>query len=698
MASHNASVDTQLQEIRERRTEAESEWGPILEEARKDRLCVAGKVWEAMDPKGLKKRQEANRPAISLDELGQFINQTTNDIRANPRGIKYAPTGDGANDKGAEFYQNHTREIEYRSHAQIAYMGALDQGVTSSIGWLKVATRRTHPRTFNQDIWIDPIMNADQVLPSPGFVWPDGRDIKYLYYIEPWQERDFVRAFPKAEVSSFTPEWRQIVPLWLQPHTVQVAEYWSLETQRKTLVAFRMPNSPQIIEAFVDELPDGKLPAGVENLREEESDLQTVYACLTNGVEILDEIKWLGKHIPFVCCMGKSLFINSSEHSRQILSLTRLARTPAMLHAYITSCEAEAIGAVPRTQYVGYKGQFADSDRWEQSNYVPVAYTEALERTELTPPGVILPLPQRQPWDPPLQNLEMAKESARRSIQAAMGITPLPTAMQRDSQKSGEAYRRVEAAMQRGSYHFVAAHDLMIERTGIIVEDLIDKVLDSARQVPVRQPDDSAAVVWINNQEEEDSVSTKGSYRVTVSTGPASDSQREEASDFVQAMVSNLAVVAQMAGPQVALQVLAKSIRLKQLGPIGDEIAELLSPKQLGEDGKPITPEVAKLLGENKQLKQLLQQAAQEKQGKLVEQQGKFSIVAHQEQAETERAKAKNALDLQIAKWEDRIARLELALKAHEGVAERTQEQLMAGMTHAHTREMAAMQPEAEQS
>ena len=712
--SSRPSLDPKVQEIRERRTEAETEWGPILEEARKDRMCIAGNPWQALDPKGYKAREDTGRPHLALDELGQYVNQTVNDIRANPRGIKFAPTGNGANDDGAEFYQNHTREIEYRSHARVAYSTAFEQAVTSSIGWLRIRTKRAHLRTFDQDLWIEPIMNADQVLPSPGFVWPDGRDVKYLFYIEPWQERDFVREFPDAEVKSFSAEWRSIASPWIQKNIVQVAEYWSLQTTLRKLVAFQLPGRPDtLMTALVDELPGGKLPEGVENIRDEEVDDTEVYSCLTNGVEILKEHRWLGKYIPFVACMGKSLYVQSAEQPRQILSMTRLARDPYMLYCYIRTCEAEAIGGVPRSQWVGYKGQFANPDRWEQANHQPMAFTEALERTELTPPNAILPLPVRQPWDPPLQNLEMAAEAARRAIQAAMGISPLPTSAQRHNEKSGVALRQIESSGQRGSFHFVDHYDLMVERTGVLLEDLMDKTLDTDREVPIRRQDDSAEVVRINSAQP-DSVSTKGTYRVTISTGPASDSQREEGATFVDAMVSNLAVVAQMAGPQVALQVLAKSIKLKQLGPIGDEIADLLAPKRLGQDGKPLPPEVAKLLGENQQLKQLLQQAAQEKQGKLVEQQGKFSIVQLQESAETQRATqelafAKLKLDvesevkLSVAAMTAKIDRIALLMEQQarlgehvhddlERTKDRVHERMMAERSQAHALDQASAQ------
>jgi hypothetical protein len=72
------------------------------------------------------------------------------------------------------------------------------------------------------------------------------------------------------------------------------------------------------------------------------------------------------------------------------------------------------------------------------------------------------------------------------------GDLPMPTDAQRRNDISGEAYKQRQAQGQKGSFHFVDSHDLMIERMGVILEDLMDKVLDTARDVPVRKPDDTA--------------------------------------------------------------------------------------------------------------------------------------------------------------------------------------------------------------
>lgn len=641
-----------LSEIKENRIFAETEWSDARAEAAKDRLCETGRIWEAMDPDALKERKDNKRPFLNSDEINQYLNQTVNGVRSNPRGIKFAATGNGANDIGAEFYENHTREIEYRSKASIVYANAFQHCVGSGVGWLRIKAKREHLRTFNQDLWIEFIANPDQVLPDPSGVWPDSRDIKFLYFIEPWSRKEFERRFPKAKASSFTLDTSRNAPGWLDRNRVDVGEYWKLESLTRRLVAYRPKGSQEGDEqtALMDELPDGKLPEGMDNIREEDVDDTTVKSWLTNGLEILKEQSWTGKYIPFVSCTAKVIYV---EGKRVVLSMTRLARDPAMYHAYALTCGAEAIGGVPRAQYVGYEGQFAKPERWAQSNRKPVAFTEAKAQTAETPPGTILPLPQRQSWDPPIQNVELVIEARRRSIQAAMGITPQPTDAQRRNDVSGVAWKERQAQGQIGSYHFVDAYELMVERTGMILEDQMDKRLDTARDVPVRKANDESAILTINNpagsvkdeqgQLSGDPIFTKGDYRVTITTGPATESQRQEGSEFVDSLLEQLPEFAQILGPQKTGQLVAMGIKFKQLGPIGDEMEALFAPPpMMGPNGKPLSPEMQRamqeiqhLQQENQQLKQNIQTHSAEKQ---VEMQGKTQITQIQEMHADQRA------------------------------------------------------------
>ena len=724
-----------LKELRERRIHAASVWDEIQAEAKKDRLCAAGNPWEALDPSGMKARKAAGRPYLALDELNQYLNQTINAERANPRGISFAPTGNGANDAGAEFYQNHTREIEYRSHAQMAYCTAFDNAVTASYGWLRITTKRAHVRTFDHDLWVEPIVNSDQVLPDPDAIWPDSRDVKFLFYIEPWQVTEFLRRFPHASIRNFSQEIRSLAGNWIDRDQINVAEYWSLESYTRKLIGYQVPavmipgqppQPPTQGMVLEDELEDGKLPEGVENIREEEVDDTRVKAWITNGLELLEEIDWKGKYIPFVSCFGKALYVDDGGGSRRkLVSLTRLARDPYMLYCYLRTAEAEAVGASSRAVWSIYEGQAFKPDEIAKANKEPVPYVQWRLRTADTPPGQILPKGEKISWDPPLQNMEAMADAIKRAIQAAMGIMPLPNPMQEQNQKSGVALDKIQSSYQLGSFHFKDHFNLMIERTGVILEDLMDRYLDTARDVPVRLPNDDGSIVRVNDprgstpeaggQYSGDPIFTKGDYRVTVSVGPSTDSQREEANDTVQTLASNMQVLAPIIGPQKVGSLLAKIVKLKQLGPIGDEIIELLEPpKPMGQDGKPIPPE---MMQAQQQMKQM-QDEIQKLQHVIETEQTKWDNQKQIEQMKLGGQHEKTVVDsntkMAIAGLTERVDRMALELEhtrhartlvheAREGVKDRihdvaVQHQQQSGElaarihTHAHARRMAETQ------
>jgi hypothetical protein len=259
-----------------------------------------------------------------------------------------------------------------------------------------------------------------------------------------------------------------------------------------------------------------------------------------------------------------------------------------------------------------------------------------------------------------------------------MGITPQPTDAQRENDASGVAYQERQSQGQIGAFHYVDAYDLMIERTGMILEDLMDKTLDTAREVPVRKPDDSSAVIRINDpagsvigpqgQLSGDPIFTNGDYRVTISTGPATESQRQEAADFVDMMVGQLPLIAQIAGPAKAGQLLAKSIKLKQLGPIGDEMEQLFAPPAMtGPNGQPLSPEMQAAQQQIQQLQQELQAAKQQIASKVAETQAKtqgdLQVAQLKVQATSQDKAADRAVKLDIAAIQAKIETMAMVME-----------------------------------
>lgn len=575
--------DTQVKEIREWTAYADREWLPIRDEAGIDMRAASGDPW---DPKERKARERANRPVLVFDEFQQYINQVVNDFRANPIGVQFSPVADGATDDTARFYEDKMREIEYRSNAQIHYTTAAENAVMRSYGFVRVTTRYESERSANQDIWIDGFPNPDLVTPDPDAVSPDLADQKRCLIRERYSFADFKRKWPGAKVQSFGSDVRRLAPKWVHADHLFVGELWEVRTTPKKLSVVALPQlqplpqgqpAPDPVGLFDDEIAArGGLPQGARVLHTRTVDVPRVVQVITNGLEVLAENPWAGKYVPVVGCLGRVLYIPGDDGSseRVILSMIRLARDPFMLYCYYRSTEAEIVGMTPKFPWFYYEGSLAPDQAklLQKANKEPVTAIAVKAQIPGLPPGTPTPFPSRNPWEPPIQAFEIGGESARRGIQAAMGWTALPTDAQRVNNKSGTALRHIESTGQRGMYHFRDHYQLMVRQVGVVCEDLIDKYLDTPRNTGVRRKDGTSEIIRINDPQVTGATSTKGSHLTTVSTGPAFDSQREAASDFADTLAQMSPQVFQLLGPMI--------VKLKNLGPLGDEIVELLEAVQ----------------------------------------------------------------------------------------------------------------------
>lgn len=654
MAKRNREQDAKLLEtIRKRFTYAQDAWREIRREGSRDMRYVAGDPWER---KQRKAREDAGRPCLSLDEIGQYVNQVINDVRQNKRAILVTPMGSGANDKTAQLHQNLIRQIEYRSNAQQAYTSMFEDAVQRSYGYLRVKPKYLRDDSFDQELVIEPVPNPDLVTVDPDHQRIDGSDMQFAFIRESRTLEEFQRQFPKAEVRDFNPDHELEARDWvdLSNRRVWLAEYWAIEHEARELLLLQGADG-QTLPAFADELPDG---AEVTILRKRTVDTASVVQYLTNGVEILEQTDWPGASIPVVTCYGKVIYVDEGKGAeRKLLSLVRLARDPAMLYAYYRTCEAELVGMTPKTPFIGYEGQFRGHETdWQKAAHEPVAYLEAAPTTEATGPQV-LPLPQRQPYEPPIQALEIGAEAARRAIQAAMGTNFLPTQAQRRNEKSGIALKQIEETAQKGSYHFVDHYDAAITRTGAILEELLPHYYDTTRDVTVRKPDDTVEQTTINDPNKPETAVSEAPHDVTLSTGPSYDSEREAASDFADLLVQN---------PQVFPLLADMVVKLKNLGPIGDEMSDrlkiLLPPEIRAMEQQKGDPQamVAQLLGELQKGQQMFDLMAKELEAKtkLVE------TDAVKAEADLKKAEMDNATRLKVAEIQAQTAVATAEIKA----------------------------------
>lgn len=642
--------DDLLSEIRERYQQWDEVWEPIRKERTTDMRYIAGNPWSDED-----KKLRTGRPCINHDELGQYVNQLVNGVRQSKRGIKVDPAGDGSNDETARLRQDLIRTIEYGSNAGSIYANAFQSMVEGSYAFFRISRRYVSNnveaedrQSFDQEILIKPIANPSSVVYDPECKEPDWSDARGCFLLDRISRKEFKRRYPKAEFSGFASHHMDIAPGWATAEQVLLAEYWRIETKRKTIYLLE--------SGAVTESPKGR-KVDKKRIVEEKSVMHYV----TNGLEILErsDEPEPGTLLPIIPMIGLERYEDDGIARRVLYSLVRLARDPQMSLAYLNSQEMEEAGLTPKSPFIGYKGQFDSSrDQWQMVTRQAVAFLES-DIPDNWPAGQVPPLPQRVPFTPNFAAYEVAKDSCRRAIQAAMGITPLPTAMQRQSEKSGVALQRIENLEALGSYHFIDGYDRALRLAGRVIDQWIPSVYCHERKIHLRKPDDSYRQVTLNTEapyfdpkanadvcypvEEVD-------HAISISTGPSYSTQREATNDFLDTLIGQMPQLP--ISPPQAAKLLALAIQLKDLGPKGDQMAEIISPTEGSPDQAAAQAQQLQAQSQQQamviqQLQTALQQLAMEKQAKVVEQQGKMALEQLRSQASvlTERLK----VDAQIA-------------------------------------------------
>lgn len=654
-------------EIRDCFQDYRTEWKDIREEAATDMKYVAGDPW---DPEDRAQRQDAGRPCISLDEINQYLNQYINNLRQNKRAIQVTPKGDGANDADAAKRSSLIKGIEDESNAQLAYITAAESAVQRSYGFSVLRTEYRDDDSFDQDIRIKPVLNPDTVLICPHYKQPDASDIEDAFLVELITKKNFKERFGKAaQLTDFSEDNSPGISDWVKEKFVQIAEYWRVEHERYKLLLMQLKDEPGPRIFTESEWKQFKELGAVGELkREREIAKPKVVQYLTNGLEILDTIPWAGSRIPIISCFGKEMWMTEGGFAkRKLFSMVRLARDPQMLFAFLATQECEEAGQIPKVPFVGAKGQFeSDQETWEELNHVPHAYVQYDPVTNQTGDQV-LAAPTRPQYVANFEQWELAKDSARRSIQAALGISPLPTAAQRNNEKSGLALERIDDQEQIGSFHFVDNFKRYLHNMGWQVNELITPIIDTKREMPIRKPDGTRSTLQMvgntshpiddqgayNVQDlEKDHVHTgRGDFDVTIEDGPSYKSERREQSAFVDTLIENWQELG-ISAP-IANKILALAIKLKpDLGAVGVEIATLLNPP----DPTNLPPEAQAIV---QQLQAQIQQLTQENASLHMERAAKVMELNSKEKIEA--MKGQHVLDKSTMEFITKIVQAELA-------------------------------------
>ena len=466
------------------------------------------------------RRSSDNRPSLVINQMPQYLHQVTNEERQNRPAIRILPADDFADVDTAKVIQGMVRHIEVDSDADIAYSTAHEQGAGPGRGYFRIVTEYEDPMSFDQCIKIKRIRNRFTVYFDPSSQEFDGSDAMWCIIIEPMSRDVFRALYPDALPSSMQ-GWTSEGDGWVQRDEVRVAEYFlKVNVQREIVL---------LDDGTVHEtrfLPDG-LESRIVTRRQ--SLFPEIHWYKSNGYEVLEHQRFPGRYIPIIPVIGSEVDINGEVGYS---GLVRHAKDSQRMYNYWSSSLTETIALAPRTPWVGAEGQFEGHEQeWIAANQRNIPY---LEYKPTTHSGELVPPPQRNNFDSPIEAITRAQLLSREDIKATTGIYDASLGA-RSNETSGRAIIARQREGDVANYHYSDNLARSLRHAGRILVSIIPEIYSNKRVVRILGEDMSTTQRITLNAPFEDEEGIErmydvrvGRYDVVVDVGPSFATKRQE--------------------------------------------------------------------------------------------------------------------------------------------------------------------------
>lgn len=629
-------------------------WSEIYDKAREDLRFLSDDKYAQWDKADYEDRTSTNRPALTIDQLGQFVHQVVNDIRQNTPSINVIPDGSDADIETAEIYKGLIRNIEYKSNAEEVYDTAATFSVKSSIGWIRIDHDYCDDEGFDQELKLIRVHNPSSVVFDRGSVDADGCDAMRGGIKDKITVAEFKRRWPKAEVSCFETKDKNFDNA-KDTDEVTIFEWFKVVEESKTVTPDAYGKPTEYVDGDDDE---AETPVKKRSIKK-----RKVMRYLLSGKEVLEQTVFPGKYIPLVPVFGEEHWVDGE---RELFSLIRKSKQAQQMYNLWKSLETELIMKQPNAPVMVGEGQIEDyMDDWKNP-----AKSMALRYKTHDADGNALPAPQRlEPPTIPTGIVNAARETVD-DIKATMGLYNASIG-NRSNETSGVA---IDARKHEGdvaTYHFADNLNRAIAMCGKILVYAIPEIYDTARIIRIIGEEDEPKEVGINGQPQPDGDPKtfdlkKGKFQVKVITGPSFTTRRQEAAQFFSDVVTKQPALMQVMG-----DLLFKNSDVEGAQAMASRMKKLIDPKLLTPEER---DQMAKenqgqpdpQMEQAQQAIQQLQAALQDAQKQLQDKQGDQQVKVMDTQSKNEIDKLKIQFESQSKEADQRMKGLELLLRERE--------------------------------
>lgn len=627
----------EIKDILELYSDTKDKWADAYDKAEDDLYTLSDEPDAQWDARDLKAREAKGVPALTIDQLSQFVHQVVNDIRMNTPTINVIPKT-GADKDTAQIYKELIRAIQRDSNSDIAYDNAVENSVKSSIGFIRVDHDYVDDESFEQRLVIKTVINPLAVYLDPDSVEPDGSDAKFAFIIEDIEKEVFQASYPDASCVSIDDKNTK-------EDMVKIAEFFYIDEE-----SVQLGLRPDGVKEIVQD--------GVPYIAIRKTARKIVRRLKISGQDILEKTTFPGKYIPIIPVYGEIAY---REGKRYIHSLIRKSKDAQKLYNFWRSKEAELLQKQTTAQWIAGVGQIEDfADDWQDPENANVLRYKSVDSQ-----GNALPPPQRiAPPQIPVGIVNAAREAVD-DIKATMGLYNASIG-QRSNETSGIAIERRKAEGDVATFHFGDNLVRSITQVGHVIVSAIPEIYDTPQFITVVSDEDEPKTIGINGAIAEEQEQTydlrQGQYGVYVTTGAPFTTQRQEAVTYMQELMSKNPELMSIFG-----DIMFSNADFAGAEAIAERIKKTIDPKLLEDaDGD---EEKQALLAKIQQSEQAIQQLTQmiaEMEEQLSAKQENEQVRLQLDQMKLANERLKIELDAEKLQLEREQAIAEAALKNKE--------------------------------
>jgi hypothetical protein len=608
---------------------ASSYWSHIYQCAKDDLHFLSDEPGAQWDEKSYSLRKRKNRPALQIDQLTQFVNQVSNDIRMNTPSVNVIPHSGGADIETAEIFQGLIRDIEQSSNSDDAYDYAVNSSIKCGIGFIRIDHRYKDDQSFEQELYIERVVNPLAVYLDPNSTAPDGSDAMCAWVLDEMSVKDFKEKYPGKNPVSFG---GQDAKDDQEDEQVVICEYFKIEETPVT-ISDEQGNTREVMQ-------------------------RTVRRYHLSGADELEATTFPGKYIPIIPVYGEEAW---QDGERRLHSLIRKAKDPQRRYNFWASTEAELLMKAPKATIIAVGGTTENYAK----DYIDPDDSIVLRYDQFDAKGNPAPAPQFNPGPQIPAGIVNAMQRASDDIKATLGLYNAFIG-QRSNETSGVAINQRKMEGDRAVYHFGDNLVRAITHLGRILVSAIPQIYNRPQLVRIIGKEESADEVGINGAmaegQERPFFLEQGQYNVRVTTGASFATMREEAAKFFQQVIQSQPQLIEVAG-----DLMFKYMDFPGAQALSERMKKLVPPNLLESNEE--DPAVMALRQENDQLKQAMQAIqveAQTIEQQLNNKQGELQIKAQDTALKAEGDQSKNQIELMKLQLEERKQQMEFEIKAAE--------------------------------